>query len=156
MRRGGLAGVAMVVALAVFCLASVAVTQAEVVTETFQPAGGIQELQIPSGVTHVQVTAVGGHGQKGWDEETNPRAGGPGGRGAKVTAAVPVLPGTLYISFPAAGEGAKGSLLEAPPPGLPCYPVACNTPGYEGGDGGGASVVSSAPGGGAARLIVSS
>jgi hypothetical protein len=154
MGRGGSKRIAVVVTWALCGLAPVGAAHAAVVSETFLPGGGNQELQIPAGVTHVQVTAVGGHGQKGWDEETNPRAGGPGGRGAKVTATVPVLAGTLYISFLGGGKGAKGSMLEAPPPGLPCYPVACNTPGYEGGDGGGASAVSSSPGGGAARLIV--
>jgi hypothetical protein len=108
-------------------------------TATFTP-GGASEFVVPPGVTHVEVTAVGGAGEAGGEclNDGYP-AGGAGGSGAKVTSTLPVTGvRALYIHF--GGGGTAG-----PSPGG-CIP--------QGGAGGGASEVRSEAGSTAARLVV--
>jgi hypothetical protein len=130
-----LASAAAVLALTSGCLA----TSASATTATFTP-GGTGEFVVPTGVTHLEVTAIGGAGEAGGEclDDGYP-AGGAGGSGAKVTATLPVTGlKALYVHF--GGGGAAGA-----------SPGGCIPPG---GAGGGASDVRSEEASPASRLIV--
>jgi len=84
-------------------LAGAASASAE--SKTFTPTGGAeQEFVVPGGVTHIEVSAVGGAGHAGHscDSANEP----PGGAGAKVTAQLAVKSGQkLYVDFGGGGAG---------------------------------------------------
>ena len=84
-------------------LAGAASASAE--SKTFTPTGGAeQEFVVPGGVTHIEVSAVGGAGHAGHscDSANEPS----GGAGAKVTAQLTVKPGQkLYVDFGGGGAG---------------------------------------------------
>ena len=96
-------------------------------TVSFLP-GARQEFKVPAGVSSVEVTAVGGAGQRGAQCQAELGAGA-GGSGALVTAVVPVTAGKkLFVEFGGGGSGGAGA-------GFP----ECST--LNGGAGGGASDV---------------
>ncbi len=106
---------------------------------TFTPTGGAeQEFVVPAGITHIEVSAVGGAGHAGrsCDSANEPA----GGAGAKVTAQLTVNPGQkLYIDF--GGGGAGGNETQG------CGELA--------GAGGGASDVREEPGGNTPKSLQS-
>lgn len=82
-------------------------------TVTYLP-GSRQEFKVPAGVTSVEVTAVGGEGERGTQCRNVTGSGaGAGGSGALVTANVPVSGAkALYIDFGAGGPGGTGGGAE--------------------------------------------
>jgi hypothetical protein len=74
-------------------------------TKTFRPEGGSeQSFEVPAGVTHVTVSAIGGDGQAGGS--CTGATGGAGGAGALVTATVGVGEReTLHLDFGSGGNG---------------------------------------------------
>jgi len=92
------------VAATLFAAAS---AQAAPLTITYHPKGEEQTLHVPADVTSIGVVAVGGTGGAG----QYGGSGGtliPGGRGARVSGAIPVTPGsTLYLEVGANGTDAS-------------------------------------------------
>ena len=79
---------------------------ASATTKTVVVAEGAQSFEVPTGVTSIQVTAIGGAGEGGTG--CNQTYDGKGGNGAKVTATLPVTAGQkLYVSFQAGANGGK-------------------------------------------------
>ena len=96
---------------------------------TFTATGSEQTYTVPSGVTRVNVVAVGASGGAG--SGVFSQSGGPGGRGALVAADLDVRPGqVLYVEVGTAGADAG------------------NTPGVGGFNGGGTSETGGGGGGG--------
>jgi len=88
-------------------LATASSAQAAPLTITYHPKGEEQTLHVPAGVTSIGVVAVGGTGGAG---QYGGSAGTviPGGRGARVSGALPVTPGsTLYLEVGANGTDAS-------------------------------------------------
>jgi hypothetical protein len=104
-------------------------------TKTFKPEGGSEQaFEVPSGVSQIEVTAIGGAGENACETELGK---GFGGSGAKVSATLKVKAGaTVYVDF---GGG-------APQPSHNCG---------EGGAGGGAADVRTEPGGSAVKSLES-
>jgi len=125
--------------LLVFGLLLGVVASASAESTTFKPTGGAeQEFVVPVGVTHIEVSAVGGAGQAG--RSCNSANKPPGGAGAKVTAQLTVKPGhKLYVDF--GGGGAGGDETQG-----------CQMPAAAGG---GASDVREEPGGNTLRSLQS-
>ncbi len=105
----------MTLATALLVLALGADARAET-TRTFAPSGGTpnpatgiveEQFQVPSGVTELHVTAIGGAGQTVKNVYT-----GQGGLGAKVTSTLKVNPGgNLYVQFVPGGAGGKSTAV---------------------------------------------
>jgi uncharacterized repeat protein (TIGR01451 family) len=104
-------------------------------TTTFTSTGGEQTYSVPAGATAVTITAVGAPGGSSWN-------GVHGGKGAKVTATVPLPAGTTTLYVEVGGAGATG----------PCLL------GFDGGGGfnGGGSTVCGGGGGGASDVRTTS
>jgi hypothetical protein len=113
---------------------------------------GQDTFTVPSGVTHVQVVAIGGAGAGGG---TN---GGTGGKAATVTADLPVTAGaTYYVEVGAAGAGAGAGGGASAVQTCSTAASGCTLTGVVGSDprlivaagggGGGAGTSTSAPGG---------
>ena len=69
----------------------------------FGPTGAEQTFTVPTGVTSIDVTLVGGHGANPWFGR------GAGGTAAQVTATLTVNPGdTLYVEVGGNGNGNSG------------------------------------------------
>ncbi len=137
-------GVALTLALAL----PTAGAQASIATHAFTTTGE-HAFVVPSAVTGLRVTLVGGIGATGTSTGATPA---PGGRGATVSGSIAVTPGeTLYaevagngqVSSPAAGGGGYGGGGD----GGPIVVLFAGAPG--GGGGGGASDIRSCPTGGA-------
>jgi hypothetical protein len=112
---------------------------AETTTEKFTYTGKQQEFVVPTGVTSVHVEAVGAQGGPAAGEQ-----GGAGGRGAVVSGAVNVKPGTLYVDVGGPGKQEAGGFNGGANGGNAFEGI--------GGGGGGASDVRTVSGTGEASL----
>src|SRR5690348_10411535 len=106
-------------------------SSASAATVTYTATGGEQTFAVPAGVTQLHVVAVGASGAAGG-------SGLPGGKGALVTADLPVSPGsTLYVEVGGNGSGtgpATSTFNGGAPGGDGCCPGPSS-----GGAGGGAT-----------------
>ena len=126
------------------------VQSANTVTCTFSSTGSEQTFAVPTGVSSVSATAVGGRGATGAGTDPG-SSGGAGGFGAQVTGDLAVTGGeTLYVEVAGNGAGQTGGFNGGAGAGA----AAC----IGGGGGGGASDIrtssSSAGGSSGSRLLV--
>lgn len=123
-------GVMFGVLCALAGLLTIGTTAAQALTQTFSYTGAEQTFTVPSGVTSVNVTAVGGHGGS---------AAASGGAAAQVSGGLSVTPGeTLYIEV--GGNGIDGN-----PGGNTVSAGGFNGGAPGGAGGGGASDVRTSP-----------
>jgi Glycine rich protein len=110
------------------------------ITRRFTYTGGVQTMEIPAGVGTVHVVAAGGQG--GGGSQSRDYFGGRGGRGAQVTADVPVGRDVTKLYVFVGGNGESGGLYRA------------GDGGWNGG-GSGASAGGAGGGGGASEVRTS-
>jgi titin len=126
------------------------VAAADGITQTFDYSGTDQQFTVPSGITKLTVSLLGGEGGLGGWDNTGPLQGGY--RGA-VTGTLAVTPGEVLTIGVGHGGYEGASRLGSAPGGLPgTNPI----PGYNGGTGGiaGNEGSSGAGGGGGAATVI--
>ncbi|MFA4929006.1 MAG: glycine-rich protein, partial [Patulibacter sp.] len=128
---------------ACFALGPVAAADAVTVTKSFPSTGAAQAFDVPTGITEVEVTAVGGRGGGSGGEYGESADRVPGGFGGRVTGTLTVTSGSrLWVAV--GGNGAAACPSGSWDPGSPGGwnggaaggTASCGT---RGGSGGGAS-----------------